>query len=134
MIDLEFFIAGNVPSSKDGLRPIRGRIVPSKLTLEYRKDKTWDYHLCRDEFIRVSSYYEKPLKVGFYFYRKSRHRFDYINATQIIQDMMVKHGWLPDDNSDELHPYFIGYEHHKEKPGVKISLLVWNNKLKDKEK
>ena len=63
---------------------------------------------------------EKPFSVGLLFVRGSRHRFDYINACQIVADLMVKHDWLEDDNADILNPYFLPYRFDKENPGVEI--------------
>lgn len=64
-----------------------------------------------------------PLKVGLRFVRDSKRRFDYINAAQVVQDMMVEHGWLPDDNADYLVPVFLPYEYDKTNPGVYIELV-----------
>ncbi len=62
----------------------------------------------------------KPFKVGFYFIRNSRRKFDYINPIQTLADLMVQAGWLPDDNADEFWPVILGCEVNKDKPGVVI--------------
>ena len=54
---------------------------------------------------------------------KTKRKFDYINAAQIVQDLMVKHGWIDDDNCTEMKPYFGNYVHQKDNPGVFIKVL-----------
>jgi hypothetical protein len=62
----------------------------------------------------------KPLQIRFKFNRLTRHGFDYINALQIVQDLMVKHKWIDDDNADEMKPIFDDYEYLPDNPGVLI--------------
>ena len=64
--------------------------------------------------------YEKPLKVVFKIYRKTHRKFDYVNIIQGLQDLMVKCGWLPDDNADEIIPVFQPYDVDKNDPRVEI--------------
>ena len=66
---------------------------------------------------------KKPYDIEFTFYRKTKRKFDYINAAQIVQDLMVKYGWLDDDNCTEMKPYFGNYVHQKKNPGVLIKIL-----------
>ena len=65
----------------------------------------------------------KPYRISFKFVRKSKHKFDYINPAQTIQDQMVKYGWIDDDNADEMLPIFVKFEYSKEEPGVYIYVL-----------
>jgi len=65
----------------------------------------------------------KPYRISFKFVRKSKHKFDYINPAQTIQDQMVKYGWIDDDNADEMLPIFVKFEYNKENPGVYINVL-----------
>lgn len=51
-----------------------------------------------------------PIKVSFYFYRDSKRRFDYINVTQIIADLMQKYNYIEDDDASHFIPVFEGYE------------------------
>ena len=67
--------------------------------------------------------FKKPYHISFKFIRKSRHKFDYVNPLQTVQDEMVKHGWIEDDNADELLPILEKYEYNKENPGVWIEIL-----------
>lgn len=66
---------------------------------------------------------KKPLKVAFKIYRQSHRRFDYVNIVQSLLDLMTKHGWLPDDNADEILPVFCEYEVDKDNPHVEISVI-----------
>ena len=43
-----------------------------------------------------------------------------MNIFQGLADMMVKCGWMPDDNADEFLPVFLGYEVDKNNPRVEI--------------
>ena len=61
-----------------------------------------------------------PYKVGLFFVRDSKRRFDYINACQIVADMMVDEGWIDDDDSSNFVPIFLGYSVDKKNPGVYI--------------
>ena len=66
---------------------------------------------------------ELPVKISFKFIRGSKHKFDYINPAQTVQDDMVKHHWIDDDNCENILPVFEPYEYDKENPGVEIKLI-----------
>jgi hypothetical protein len=78
------------------------------------------------EFRAAVEYYKLlyPLYIEFGFVRNSRHRFDYCNAAQTCEDIMVDNGWLPDDSAEYLLPSFKPYEYNKEEFGVHIKLLL----------
>ncbi len=117
------YIPGNCPSSKNS-RIWTGRfLVDSKLTKEYRKNVHLIFIMKKEEFLRDIENKEKPYLIGLYFNRKSRHRFDYHNSSQILMDLMVEYGWIEDDDADNVKPIYIGYEYNKEDPGVKIQVL-----------
>lgn len=71
---------------------------------------------------------ELPLRIGFHFVRKTKHKFDQINPLQTIQDEMVRYGWIEDDNITILIPepllvdgtYFT---YDPDTPGVYIKVL-----------
>lgn len=119
------FIPGNVPSSKNSTwaKIINGRriVLPSKQTVEYKKNTKDYWELYKKEFQNQLD--SKPYKIGFKFIRGSKHKFDYVNPLQTIQDEMVKHNWLEDDTADELLPIFLPYEYDKNNPGVYIEVL-----------
>jgi len=117
------FIPGEVPSSKNSKQWTGKFLVSSKLTQNYTANTAYDYLAHKRSFFEATNYLSKPLKVGFLFVRGSRRRFDYINPLQTVQDLMVKHGWLEDDNADILLPVLLPYEYKKNGAGVYISVL-----------
>ena len=121
------FIPGNVPSSKNGRRWTGRYFIVSKQTQRYYKNskKYWIEH--KKEFKKLlkgkDSQNKAPYRITFKFIRKSRHKFDYINPAQTIQDQMVKFGWITDDNAEEIIPIFLEFEYDKDNPGVYINVL-----------
>ena len=102
----EIFIAGNVPSSKNGKRWTGKYLIINKE--KFRE-------LIRDK--------EMPYKIEFTFIRNSRRKFDYINPCQTVQDLMVTYDYIEDDNCDCMIPSFGNYEYDKNNSGVKIKVL-----------
>lgn len=75
---------------------------------------------------------EYPLIIGFHFFRASKHKFDFNNATQILLDLMTAHGIIEDDNMDCIIPLPMKYEdkwysYSKDNPGV---MIFTGNELK----
>lgn len=158
-----FFIPGHVPSSKNN-RQIGKRLNPKWLKKEPAvfKDGEWVEH---SKFIpvlvsskRVRNYVsnslqswlnhankfknetkniKKPIYLGFYFHRESRHRFDFPNAVQVLLDCMSGHYyntkkfkelppslfWIPDDNMEEIMPIPLGFDYRPDRPGVTITII-----------
>ena len=117
------FIPSNVPSSKNSRRWTGKFFIGSKQTLKYYKETQGYWLENKSKFIKLLKGCEKPYKISFKFIRKSKHKFDYLNPAQTVQDQMTKYGWIDDDNSDEMIPVFLKYEYDKEKPGVFISVV-----------
>jgi hypothetical protein len=121
------FIPGNTPSLKNSKRIVRmGRrtsLIPSKTVVSYVQAHDKDYANGATQFQAEIANKNFPIKVGFYFNRDSKRKFDFINAAQIVQDLMVKHNYLPDDNCDYLVPVFLGYKVDKSNPGVEITVI-----------
>ena len=118
----KWFIPGNVPSSKNGRRWTGKYFIASKAVVNYRKVAKKFYQDYADEFIEELKKHELPVSISFKFIRGTRHKFDYINPAQTVQDDMVKHGWISDDNADCLVPSFIEYSYDKKNPGVWIEI------------
>lgn len=116
------FIPGNVPSSKNMTWVCNNRILPIKSVVKWRKEVAPFMLAHKKEFLSLLKY-KPPYKIGFQFIRKTKHKFDYVNPLQAIQDEMVKNGWLEDDNADELLPIFLPYKYDKDNPGVEITVL-----------
>jgi hypothetical protein len=133
MNDLEIFINGNVPSSKNGKRWTGKYLIHSKTTMRYIKESKEEYLEHTHPFQDFVKGLVTPYVVHFKFYRKSRRKFDYVNPLQTVQDLMVKYNWLEDDSSDHLLPIFDTYEFDKNKPGVLITIKNKEN-VKNKEK
>lgn len=127
---MKWFIPGNVPSSKNGRRWTGKYFIASKTVVTYRKNTKEYYQKYAPEFQKELKKYKLPVKIGFTFIRGSRHKFDYINPAQTVQDDMTKHEWIEDDNADNINPMFYDYQYDKNNPGVYIEILKENN-LKD---
>lgn len=123
MKNKKWFIPGSVPSSKNGRRWTGKYFIASKTVMNYRKISK-DYYLkFLDEFKLELLNYKTPVKIQFTFVRNTRHKFDYINPAQTVQDDMVAYGWIEDDNSDIILPVFYEYIYDKENPGVWIEII-----------
>lgn len=146
IIQRGIFIPGEVPSSKNSkeigflymsagaastiyhkkngvYRPVRLNLNSSKATKRYIKDHTIDYMANRVKFHQMIQGFTAPYRICFKFTRQTRRTFDYINAAQIVQDLMVKNGWIDDDDCKNVRPYFLEYEVDKDNPGVLISIF-----------
>jgi hypothetical protein len=116
----KIFIPGNVPSSKNSKQWTGKILIHSKTTRNYIRDTKKHYIDCKKIFnaqlveaTNVNLLY--PLHIDFYFVRSSRRKFDYINPAQTVQDLIVKYGWIEDDNCDIMVPHFSGYHIDKDK-------------------
>jgi len=128
MMKHRWFIPGNVPSSKNGRRWTGKYFIASKAVMNYRK-KTKEYYLKHTESFKEAVAKQKlPVKISFEFIRGTRHKFDYINPCQTVQDDMVKYGWIEDDNAEFIIPAFEQYSYDKKNPGVWIELIIENEK------
>ena len=127
------FIAGNTPSSKNSKRIITitnkktgkktTRLINSEVTEKYIKSSKTDWLVNKNEFLKMLKGKEKPYRIELYFIRDSRRKFDYINAAQIIFDLMQEYGYIEHDDSQNIIPVFKGFEVDKDRTGVKIEVL-----------
>ncbi len=120
---MKWFIPGNVPSSKNGRRWTGKYFIASKTVMKYRKDTLSYYKKYASEFRKKAKKHKLPVTVAFTFIRGTKHKFDYINPAQTVQDDMVKNGWIEDDNMEYIIPVFKPYKYDKEKPGVIIEII-----------
>ena len=127
------FISGNTPSSKNSKRIITitnkktgkktTRLINSEVTEKYIKSSKVDWLVNKNEFLKMIEGKEKPYKIELFFIRDSRRKFDYINAAQIIFDLMQEYGYIEDDDSQNIIPVFKGFEVDKARAGVEIRVL-----------
>ena len=126
---MEWFIPHNTPSSKNSRQWTGKYFIASKAVMNYRKATKDIYLKYTDEFKKELKKHKLPVKISFEFIRGSRHKFDYINPAQTVQDDMVKYGWIEDDNAEFILPAFEQYTYDKNNPGVWIELI--ENEKKD---
>ena len=122
------FIAGNTPSSKNSkqfvtLKTGKTLLINSKTVQKYLKESKADWILNKRNFLKMLKDKEKPYKVELFFIRDSKRKFDYINAAQIIFDLMQEYGYIEDDDSQNIIPVFKGFEVDKARTGVEISVI-----------
>lgn len=122
------FIKGNTPSSKNSkqfvtLKNGKTMLLNSKTVQKYIKESKGDWILNKNNFKKMIKDKEKPYKIELYFIRDSKRRFDYINAAQIIFDLMQEYGYIDDDDSTNIIPVFSGFEVDKARAGVEIRVL-----------
>ena len=122
------FINGNTPSSKNSkqfvtLKSGKTLLINSKTVQKYIKESKTDWILNKRNFLKMLKNKEKPYKIELFFIRDSRRRFDYINAAQIIFDLMQEYGYIEDDDSTNVIPIFKGFEVDKVRTGVMIRVL-----------
>ena len=113
------FLPGNIPSLKNS--KVMGRF-PSKTVVMWlrsygiqsfnsrtkevkffkRIPKLYDFEkLCTP----IKNYKDYPIKLGFHFIRKSRHKWDFHNPCHIILDLMTAFDIIPDDNVNYILPF-----------------------------
>lgn len=140
----EVFIAGNVPSSKNSKVATSRGVFSSKTVSRYLRSLGIQHFSSSRKTVKEYAATDRPnlfrlafkswkkseeqVVIGFHFVRKSRHKFDFGNACQIIQDLMVAHDIIEDDNMDYLIPMPYKknkkwYTYDKENPGVYIKVI-----------
>lgn len=127
---MEWFIPGNTPSSKNSRQWTGKYFITSKTVTKYRQETNSVYITLKKSFREEFDKLELPVYVTFKFLRGSRRKFDYVNPLQTVQDDMEKHGWIDNDNCENLIPVLEKYEYNKEAPGVIITLNDERNKRK----
>jgi DNA-directed RNA polymerase subunit N (RpoN/RPB10) len=137
------FIEGNTPSLKNSKIATSRGVFPSKTVKKYLQALGVKKYSCSrgtvENYKTKSNLFEEavvpmkeiiikresPHKIGLFFIRNSKRKFDWINAAQIICDLLTAHGVIEDDNMDYLIPMPIQvagswYTVDKERPGCII--------------
>ena len=122
------FIDGNTPSYKHSkqfvtLKNGKKLLLNSKIVRKYIDKSEMDWIFNKTEFFKMLKGKNKPYKIELFFIRDSKRRFDYINAAQIIFDLMQEYGYIEDDDSTNVIPVFKGFEVDKARAGVEIRVL-----------
>ncbi len=127
------FMPGNVPSSKNSRDIVTNRatghsiLIPSRAVVKYKAATKNIWPAAARSFREMCIGKEKPLRIQFYFYRASNHRFDFHNAVQVLCDLMTLHGWINDDDVKNMVPVpppaELGVYKVHPHPGVFISVL-----------
>lgn len=122
------FIGGNTPSSKNSkqfvtLKTGKTMLLNSKTTQNYIKNSKADWMLNKNNFLSMVKNKSKPYKIELFFIRDSKRKFDYINAAQIVFDLMQEYGYIEDDDSTNVIPVFKGFEVDKSRAGVWINVI-----------
>jgi hypothetical protein len=123
------FIPYKVPSSKNSrMMTSGGKFIASKATQDWKKRTRQYWSILRKDFVQQCIGKEGILIVGFHFVRGTKHRWDFINPLQTVQDEMTAHQWISDDNADIMLPVPLKvngeyWSYDKDKPGVYIKVL-----------
>lgn len=112
----------NVASSKNSKRIVRGRLINSKLAMNYYNFVIPKLTEMKEIILADLANKQAPYVFRFYYIRKDKRHFDYCNVVQILADAFQKVGILEDDDMDHFIPMFDGYEVNKENPGVVFTI------------
>ena len=105
------YIPYNVPSSKNSKQWTGKALVMSKPVRKYitKTKKYWE--LNKPLFLKELEKVELPYLIGIHFQRDSKRKYDWVNPVQTILDLMVKYGWLEDDNTSIVYPIPLRVSH-----------------------
>jgi Holliday junction resolvase RusA-like endonuclease len=126
---MTFTIDGELYSSKNSRQIFLNKYTGRRYVVKSEAARTDEIELCnklsniRERFIDEVKYCGKPLQIQFMIYRQTRRKFDYINIIQNLCDCMVKADLIPDDNADELLPFFLPYKIDRDHPRVELTIL-----------
>jgi len=88
-------------------------VYPSKKYKEYEQAAAW--------FIPKNYHIDKPVNIKCLFYMKNRQKCDLVNMLQAIDDILVRCGFLADDNYTIVQSHDGSrILHDKEKPRTEV--------------
>jgi len=133
-VESVFFCPTGTPSSKNSRQWTGRRFLPSKATTLWRTETEQWWLDNKKRFEKDLIGLEKPYLIGIHFVRKSKHKFDFVNPVQTIQDEMTKHGYIVDDNCDEMMPFPLSikgqwFSYSKDKPGAYVKIFRDKNEI-----
>jgi hypothetical protein len=120
------FIPENTPSGKNN-RICAGKFLIDAPAVKAYKGITapiWSNTEIKAAFKKMLPK-TKPYFIGFHFIKSTKHKFDFINPLQTVQDLMVKYEWIEDDNTTIMFPVPLSingeyFSIDKTNPGVII--------------
>ena len=100
-------------------RPAKRPIIANSEAAErYKEEKKIMYDSIGYDFVTAVKGRPLPVILGMFFIRSRNQDFDFNNASQIVQDMLVEAKILPDDNCNYCLPLPLGVIYGKSVPGV----------------
>lgn len=109
------YIPGHVPSfknskriitSKNKLGKIKRSLIASKAWSNYEKNYRIFYKArTKGMFKHLFKGESYPLKVGFFFIRKTKQKFDFHNICAGVLDLMQHEEWIPEDDIEHIVPF-----------------------------
>ena len=147
-LKMKMFIPHNVPSSKNSKVMTKRGIFHSKTVSKYLQkigvksysSKGYENYKRRPNLFlnainpmkNALNGKKTPFVIGFFFIRNSKRKFDFINACQIICDLLVAHGVIEDDDVSHLIPVPVQinglwHTYNKDHPGVYLFVLSEKN-------
>ena len=117
-----------MPSSKNNKVWTGKFLVWSKNAQKYKKETKEYWEENKEVFKKLIKNKKTPLIIGFHLVRKSKHKYDFVNPVQTLQDLMVLYEYLEDDNTTIMFPVPLEIDgsydsYDKENPGVFIKIL-----------
>jgi ribosomal protein L37AE/L43A len=104
-------------------RLTRPTLIASKTVLAFKKETEGLWLQNKPKWVEMRKDKPNPFVIGFYFIRKSKHSFDYNNASHILLDLMTDYQYYVDDDMIHVIPEFLGYHYDKENPGAIITFM-----------
>ena len=78
----------NVASSKNSKRIVRGRLINSKLAMDYYNFAIPKLETMKAELIEDMASKQMPYRFHFFYIRRDKRHFDYCNVVQILADAL----------------------------------------------
>ena len=78
----------NVASSKNSKRIVRGRLINSKLAMDYYNFVMPKLAELKAELIADMASKQMPYRFHFFYIRRDKRHFDYCNVVQILADAL----------------------------------------------
>ena len=88
-MDYRYKLLGlNVASSKNSKRIVRGRLINSKLAMDYYNFVMPKLEEMKAELIADMASKQMPYRFHFFYIRRDKRHFDYCNVVQILADAL----------------------------------------------